>query len=76
MFTADVDFEEFMPRSIVFRRNGDAVLVFSEGKLVSWNPESKDFKDLRMIGDHNTSVDSYVESLVLLDEATNGAVSY
>ena len=56
-----------MPRPIGFRRNGDAVFVFSEGKLVSWNPESKEFKDLRMIGDHNTFIDSYIESLVLLD---------
>ena len=36
---------------------------------------AKSFKDLKMIGDHNTFVDSYVESLVLLDKATNGAVS-
>ena len=45
-------------------------------KDVSWNPESKEFKDPRLIGDHNTFVDSYVESLVLLDKATSGAVSY
>ena len=66
-FTTNVDFGEVMPRPIGFRRNGDAVFVFSEGKLVSWNPESKEFKDLRMIGDHNTFIDSYIESLVLLD---------
>uniref|UniRef100_A0A7N2KP30 F-box associated beta-propeller type 1 domain-containing protein n=1 Tax=Quercus lobata TaxID=97700 RepID=A0A7N2KP30_QUELO len=74
IFTADVDFGEVMPRPIGFRRNGDAVLVFNEGKLVSWNPESKEFKDLRMIEDHNTFVDSYIKSLVLLDKAANGAV--
>ena len=45
-------------------------------KDVSWNPESKEFNDLRLIGDHKTFVDSYVESLVLLDKATNGAVLY
>ena len=56
-----------MPRPIGFRRNENVVFVFSEGKLVSWNPESKEFKDHRMIGDHNTFIDSYIESLVLLD---------
>ena len=56
-----------MPRPIGFRRNGDTVFVFSEGKPISWNPESKGFKDRRMIGDHNTFIDSYIESLVLLD---------
>ena len=50
--------------------------VFVLVKDVSWNPESKEFKDVRMIGDHHIFVDSYVESLVLLDKATNGAVSY
>ena len=74
-FTANVYFGEAMPRPIGFRRNGDALFVFGEGKLVSWNPESKEFKGPRMIGDHNTFVDSYVEILVSLDKATNGAVS-
>ena len=74
-FTADFDFGEAIVRPIGFRRNGDALFVFGEGKLVSWNPESKEFKGLRMIGEYNTFVDSYVESLVLLDKATNGAVS-
>ena len=66
-FTTNVDFGKVMPRPIGFRRNGDAVFVFSEGKPISWNPESKGFKDRRMIGDHNTFIDSYIESLVLLD---------
>ena len=66
-FTTNVDFGEVMPRPIGFRRNENVVFVFSEGKLVSWNPESKEFKDHRMIGDHNTFIDSYIESLVLLD---------
>ena len=37
---------------------------------------AKSFKDLRMIGNHNTFIDSYIESLVLLDKAANGAVTY
>ena len=57
-----------MPRPIDFKRNGDAVFIFSEGKHVSWNPKSKEFKDLRMIRDHNTFIDSYIKSLVLLDD--------
>nr|POE69239.1 f-box protein cpr30 [Quercus suber] len=43
-FTADFDFGEAIVRPIGFRRNGDALFVFGEGKLVSWNPESKEFK--------------------------------
>ena len=50
--------------------------VFVLVKDVSWNPESKEFKDVRMIGDHHIFVDSYVESLVLLDKAANSAVTY
>nr|XP_023892803.1 F-box/kelch-repeat protein At3g06240-like [Quercus suber] len=72
-FTADFNFRVWPIR---FRRNGDAVFVLGEGKLVCWNPESKEFKDLRMIGDHYPFIDSYIESLVLLDKAANGAVTY
>ncbi|XP_023892806.1 F-box protein CPR1 [Quercus suber] len=75
-FTADFDFGEAIVRPIGFRRNGDALFVFGEGKLVSWNPESKEFKYLRMIGGHGTFIDSYIESLVLLDKAANVAVTY
>nr|XP_023892823.1 F-box protein At3g07870-like [Quercus suber] len=75
-YTADFDFRGAMPRPIGFRRNGDAVFIFGKGKLVSWNPESKEFKDLRMIGDYYPFIDSYIESLVLLDKAANIAVTY
>ena len=75
-FTADFDFLEAIVRPIGFRRNGDALFVFGEGKLVSWNPESKEFKYLRMIGGHGTFIDSYIESLVLLDKAADVAVTY
>ncbi|KAK9987353.1 hypothetical protein SO802_032304 [Lithocarpus litseifolius] len=76
IFTADFAFGEATLRPIGFRRNGDAVFVFGEGKLVSWNPESKEFKDFRMISDHDPFIDSYIESLVLLDKAANVAVTY
>ncbi|KAK9987352.1 hypothetical protein SO802_032303 [Lithocarpus litseifolius] len=71
--SACIAFGEATLRPIGFRRNGDAVFVFGEGKLVSWNPESKEFKDFRMISDHNPFIDSYTESLVLLDKAANVA---
>ena len=75
-FTDDGEFGKVIPRPICFRRNGDIVFVSSERQFVSWNCESKEFKDLRMIGYNNTFVDSYVESLVLLDKAANSAVTY
>ena len=74
--TADFEFRGAVLRPIGFRRNGDALFVFGEGKLVSWNPESKEFKYLRMIGGHGTFIDSYIESLVFLDKAANVAVTY
>ena len=75
-FTADFEFVGPTLSPIGFRRNGDAVFVLGEGKLVCWNPESKEFKDPRMIGDDNPFIDSYIESLVLLDKAANVAVTY
>ena len=74
-FTADLKFRGAVLRPIGFRTNGDAVFELGEGKLVCWNPESKEFKDLRMIGDHNPYIDSYIESLVLLDKGANVAVT-
>ena len=75
-FTDDGEFGKVIPRPICFRRNGDIVFVSSVRQFVSWNCESKEFKDLRMIGYNNTFVDSYVESLVLLDKSANNAVTY
>jgi len=49
------------------RKNGDVVFILRE---------SKEFKDLRIIGYENTFVHSFVESLVLLDKAANSAVIY
>ena len=76
IFTDDGEFKKVIPRPICFRRDGDIVFISSERQLVSWNRESKEFKDLRMIGYNNTFVDSYVESLVLLDKSANNAVTY
>ncbi|XP_030924259.1 F-box protein At3g07870-like isoform X1 [Quercus lobata] len=67
---------EDIPRVIGFRRNGEVVLKLDGGKLVSQDPESEEIKDLRIIGNKNTFVDPYVESLVLLDKAANRVVTY
>nr|XP_023896923.1 putative F-box protein At3g16210 [Quercus suber]POE55373.1 putative f-box protein [Quercus suber] len=67
---------EDIPRVIGFRRNGEVVLKSHEGQLVSQDLESKEIKDLRIIGYKNTFVDPYVESLVLLDKAANRVVTY
>ena len=75
-FTDDGEFRKVIPRPICFRRNGDIGFISSERQLVSWNRESKEFKDLRMIGYNNTFVDSYIESLVLLEKSANNAVTY
>ena len=73
---ADGIFRMAIPWPIGFRWNGDVVFILHERQLVSWNRESKEFKDLRMIGYNNTFVDSYIESLVLLDKSANNAVTY
>ena len=43
------------------------------GHLVLQNPETQ---DLGIVGYKHTVANSYVESLVLLDKAVNGAVAY
>jgi F-box interacting protein len=65
-----------IPRAIGFRRNGELVLALDGGKLTSQDLESQEMKDLRITSYKYTFVDSYVESLVLLDKAANGAVTY
>ncbi|KAM4105678.1 hypothetical protein ACB094_04G010100 [Castanea mollissima] len=67
---------EDIPRVIGFRRNGEVVLKLDGGQLVSQDFESKEIKDLGIIGYKNTFVDPYVESLVLLDKASNRVVTY
>ena len=46
------------------------------GHLVLQNLETQEIKDLGIVGYKYTVADSYVESLVLLDKAANGAVAY
>nr|XP_023899447.1 F-box/kelch-repeat protein At3g06240-like [Quercus suber] len=75
-YTADGVFRMAIPWPIGFRKNADVVFILREGQLVSWNRESKEFKDLRIIGYETTFVHSFVESLVLLDKATNSVVIY
>jgi F-box interacting protein len=72
----DLGSRGFIPRPVGFRRNGKVVLAFKKGKLVSWDLEGKELKSLRITSCMSPFVDSYVESLVLLDKATNGAVTY
>ena len=46
------------------------------GHLVLQNLETQEIKDLGIVGCKHTVANSYVESLVLLDRAVNGAVAY
>ena len=64
------------PCPVGFRRNGEVVLENAIRGLVSWNPDSQKIKNLKINGFHNTLVGSYVESLVLLDKAADGVVTY
>ena len=67
---------EVIPRAIGFRRNGKVVLKMDDRKLSSQDIETQEKKDLRITSYIYTFVDSYLESLVLLDKAANGAVTY
>ena len=46
------------------------------GHLALQNLETQEIKDLGIVGYKHTIANSYVESLVLLDKAVNGAVAY
>jgi len=59
-----------------FRRNGEVVLRNDRGGLVSWYVDTQMIKDIEIDGFCCTLVGSYVESLVLLDKASNSVVSY
>jgi F-box interacting protein len=63
-------------RPIGFRRNGEVILIMHYGRLVSQDLETREKKDLRITAMKYAFVDSYVESLVLLDKAANDAVAY
>ena len=72
---------ETIPRSICFRRNHEIVFEMNGremdgGHLVLQNLETQEIKDLGIVGYKYAVADSYVENLVLLDKAANGAVAY
>ena len=72
---------ETIPRPICLRRNCEIVFEMNGremdgGHLVLQNLETQEIKDLGIVGYKYTVADSYVESLVLLDKAANGAVAY
>ena len=74
------------PCLVGFRRNGEVVLKNDRNDkvvllndrrwLISWNPDSQNVKNLEINGSHKTFFGSYVESLILLDKATKGVVTY
>nr|XP_023884339.1 F-box protein At3g07870-like isoform X1 [Quercus suber] len=63
-------------RALGFRRNGEVILIFDGGRLISLDLETGENKDLRIMGYKKTIVDYYVESLVLLDKAANSEDTY
>ncbi|XP_030927838.1 F-box protein CPR1-like isoform X1 [Quercus lobata] len=65
-----------IPRALGFRRNGEVILKVDGGRLISLDLETREIKDLRIIGCKKTIVDYYVESLVLLDKAANSEDTY
>ena len=62
--------------AVGFRRNGEVVLSLNEGLFVSCDLDTHKMKDLRICSQIYTFVDSYVESLVLLDKPTNVSDTY
>lgn len=54
--------------AIGFTRNGEFLVVQYPGDLLSYDPESRELKDLHIYGTSNSFfLRKYVESLVLLD---------
>ena len=66
----------YIPKAVGFTRNGRIVLEMNGGHLMSQDLKSQEIKDLRLIGYNYNFVDAYVKSLVLLDKAANGAMTY
>ena len=56
------------PSPIGFRKSGEVILNMHGGYLVSRDLETQEIKDLRIRGYRCHLVESYVESLVLLDK--------
>ena len=61
----------YIPKAVGFTRNGRIVLEMNGRHLMT-----QETKDLKLIGYNYNFVDTYVESLVLLDKAANGAITY
>lgn len=74
-FSTLADQGGFLPRPIGFKKTGEVLLEMHKGQFVSLDLETQHIKDLRTIGDKCTFVDSYVESLVLLNKP-NCAFTY
>ena len=55
---------------------GKIVLEMGGGHLMSQDLETKETKDLGIIGYMYNFVDAYIESLILLDKAANAVVTY
>uniref|UniRef100_A0A7N2L5N3 F-box domain-containing protein n=1 Tax=Quercus lobata TaxID=97700 RepID=A0A7N2L5N3_QUELO len=71
VFSLPLDFfgaSDSIQRALVFRRNGEVILKLDGGRLISQDLETREIKDLRIMGYKKTIVDYYVESLVLLDQ--------
>ena len=66
----------YIPKAVGFTRNGRIVLEMNGGHLMSQDLKTQETKDLKLIGYNYNFVDTYVESLVLLDKAANGAITY
>ncbi|XP_065616537.1 F-box protein CPR1, partial [Quercus suber] len=72
LFSLPLDFfaaSDSTERALGFRRNGEVLfLKLKGGRLISLDLETREIKDLGIMGYRNTVVDCYVESLVLLDQ--------
>lgn len=65
---------DYIPRAIGFKKSGEVLLAMKTGQFISEYFDTQKVKILQISGNH-TIVDSYVESLVLLDKP-NRAVTY
>jgi F-box interacting protein len=76
-WTKVLTIDDYVPGyAMGFRRNGEVLLSTEEGLYASLDLENQKMKELGISSDGFSLVGSYVESLVLLDMAANGAVTY
>ncbi|XP_059283117.1 F-box/kelch-repeat protein At3g23880-like [Lycium ferocissimum] len=60
-------------QAVGFRGNGESLVMEYNGDLLSYNPESMEWKDLDIYGErYSFFLSKYVESLVLLDGSSGG----